>query len=540
MLKKIICDIFNEKEISFHNGLNVVCGDDAASNSIGKSNLLMIIDFVFGGEDYIHKNYDVVQNLGHHDFRYVFEFNNKEYFFIRNTNNYNFVSKCNQQFEVISMMQIDDYKLWLQKQYNCLLPGLTFRNIIGRYFRVYGKENLNEKKPIQYIEKERAQNSILYLIKLFNRYSALEDYEKQLKEIKDDKSILEGAVKKKYLPFVSTKKRFDENKKEIERIDFKLDEIKKEIQYSTIDLKSAISKEVMSLQIKKQELKKELDVYENRLLRTEKNIANNPVRINSELTKLKEYFPSFNIEKVNEVESFHMNIAKILNKEIEETKKEIYLNIDMIQQTIKSMDEKIEEKAKTKDISDTVFNELSELYTQKKLLEDANNNYIRKNDLTKTTKSYKKTYEEIREKTLDDICGLLNGEMYDLNKVIYNNQRKAPTLNIHGNNYSFNTSGDTGTGTAFANLISFDLAVLRLTCLPAIVHDLPLLKNIENNAMSNILALYYKEKEKQIFIAIDKINTYDQNAINIIKKAKVLELSKDKLLFIKNWKNNKL
>ena len=46
MLKKISCNIFLQKEIVFHEGLNAIVGDDIASNSIGKSTMLMIIDFV--------------------------------------------------------------------------------------------------------------------------------------------------------------------------------------------------------------------------------------------------------------------------------------------------------------------------------------------------------------------------------------------------------------------------------------------------------------------------------------------------------------
>ena len=91
MLKKISCNIFLQKEIVFHEGLNAIVGDDIASNSIGKSTMLMIIDFVFGGDDYISKNHDVVDNLGHHDFRFIFNFDNKDYYFIRSTNEYKFV-----------------------------------------------------------------------------------------------------------------------------------------------------------------------------------------------------------------------------------------------------------------------------------------------------------------------------------------------------------------------------------------------------------------------------------------------------------------
>lgn len=38
-----------KKVITFHKGLNVVLGDNKGTNSIGKSTLLMVIDFIFGG-----------------------------------------------------------------------------------------------------------------------------------------------------------------------------------------------------------------------------------------------------------------------------------------------------------------------------------------------------------------------------------------------------------------------------------------------------------------------------------------------------------
>lgn len=161
--------------------------------------------------------------------------------------------------------------------------------------------------------------------------------------------------------------------------------------------------------------------------------------------------------------------------------------------------------------------------------------YTKKKQLEVSVSQANDDLSELKEKALDEICNEINVKMYELNKEIYIDGRRAPTLNIHGNKYSFNTVGDTGTGTAFANLISFDLSLLELTCLPAIVHDLPLLKNIENAALEKIISIYSRSK-KQIFIAIDKLSSYDERAAHIIYKHKALQLSKDKLLFIKNWK----
>ncbi len=66
MLSEIRCDKFRMGSIQFHKGLNVILGDDNATNSIGKSTLLMIIDFALGGDSLLKHNGDIVDELGHH------------------------------------------------------------------------------------------------------------------------------------------------------------------------------------------------------------------------------------------------------------------------------------------------------------------------------------------------------------------------------------------------------------------------------------------------------------------------------------------
>ena len=74
MLKEIKSEQFIENPIKFSNGLNAVLGDDISTNSIGKSTLLMIIDFVFGGKSFITNDSGVIQKLGHQNFLFKFEF----------------------------------------------------------------------------------------------------------------------------------------------------------------------------------------------------------------------------------------------------------------------------------------------------------------------------------------------------------------------------------------------------------------------------------------------------------------------------------
>lgn len=93
MLVEIQCDKFQKNgemraPIRFHEGLNAVLGDDNGSNSIGKSTFLMILDFVFGGDDYVKKCTDVQDNVGEHTINFTFRFDGEDYHFSRNTVKY--------------------------------------------------------------------------------------------------------------------------------------------------------------------------------------------------------------------------------------------------------------------------------------------------------------------------------------------------------------------------------------------------------------------------------------------------------------------
>ncbi|MGC5328185.1 DUF2326 domain-containing protein [Brevibacillus sp. SYSU BS000544] len=536
MLKQIICNKFVEQRVIFHNGLNVVLGDELASNSIGKSTMLMIVDFCFGGDDYITKNRDAIENLGHHVFKFSFIFEEEEFFFLRKTAEYKFVSVCNENFEVQNAIKIDEYIKLLQVKYNCEVDELSFRNIIGRYFRVYGKENLNERKPIQYFEKEKQKDSIVALLKLFDRYKSIKEFENQIKDLTEEKNVILKAAKKELIPKIN-KSLFSQNEKRIKVLNEELTKLKDSIVSATLDIEALVSKEILALRKKKSDLVTQKNMYESRLQRTLTNIANRNINIDSELEQLVEYFPNFKIDQVRKIDQFHTSITKILKEELQKTEIEIKQQIALITSEIFDIDQVIKEKLTIQNAPKYTIEKVVEVASKIKQLTDENGFYSRKKNLEGNIKSAKEDLSLLKEKILSDVCNQINIKMFELNKEIYDDNRRAPTLTIVGERYSFNTFGDTGTGTAFANLITFDLALLDLTCLPAVTHDLPLLKNIENPALESIVELYSNNK-KQIFIAIDKINSYKAETAKIIMEHKVLELSRDKILFIKNWKKD--
>ena len=80
MLEKIICDKFVGADIAngtvaFHDGLNIVMGGEDADNSIGKSTMMLIIDYCFGGTSY--PNEDIVEKVKGHEIRWIMNFGDK-------------------------------------------------------------------------------------------------------------------------------------------------------------------------------------------------------------------------------------------------------------------------------------------------------------------------------------------------------------------------------------------------------------------------------------------------------------------------------
>ena len=86
-------------------------------------------------------------------------------------------------------------------------------------------------------------------------------------------------------------------------------------------------------------------------------------------------------------------------------------------------------------------------------------------------------------------------------------------------------------------MIIYDLAVLNMTNLPILIHDSYLLKQIADMPLEKLLQQYNKSK-KQIFIALDKIESYTIESQRILKEKKVLELSDNgNELFGYSWSN---
>lgn len=535
MLKTIECDKFTETPIVFHKGLNTIVGDDVASNSIGKSNMLMIIDFVFGGSDYIKRNTDTVKNLGEHLFKFSFEFEDETLYFSRDTQTFDTINICDKDYNIIKTIKTEGYLNLLKTKYSITNDDLSFRSILSLYFRIYGRENLNERKPLQLFNKQKESDAITILVKLFKKYQTIKKFDQQLTECKDKLKALKEATKNKFLPSL-TKDTFSKNNAKIKELEIELETAKESIIQNSVDIKTLITKEIIQLRDKKSTLVNRRNILEAKLKRTNQNISKQKANLELELKYFTDYFPNFNTDMIEKVDSFHGSLTKILKSELQSNKTILEQQISQLSLQIEKYDKEISDKLEVRDAPQYAVNRIVELVSQIKELQNDNGFYTQKTQLDEKIKTISEDLIELKEKVLAEISSDINSKMVELNNEIYYTERRPPVITLTDKKYSFQTFGDTGTGTACAGLISFDLSILELTDLPALAHDLPLLKNIEDNAVGNIMKLY-SQSNKQVFVAIDKVSSFDDETQKIIYNHRVLQLSKDKILFTKNWKN---
>jgi len=525
--------------IKFNSGLNAVLGDNVGSNSIGKSTFLMIIDFVFGGDDYIKKSQDVQRQIGRHLIQFAFKFHDETYYFSRDTIKYNRVNKCDSKYNVISDINNDEFKEFLLSKYPISLPLMSFRDIVSRYFRIYKRENLDENHPLHSVRQEKMESSITSLMKLFNVYANIEQLKKELKETTDKNNVFKESIKYNFIQQV-TPKQVKENKSAIQKLTIQLEEIssgknpEKQLFFNFLlsdDAKrlSMVKKELASLRQQKSRLESKITYIQN-------NLESDKSGLQDDFNELQTFFPSIDIKKFQEIETFHSKLRIILENEFRDEHQKTKVLLNQIEKSIEEHQAIIEiEKLP----SETTRKELDEYHNVKKQIEEReqqNNKYKYQQELREEVNIIQEQLETRQSGYLRELQNSITRKMEELNNFIYDDQKKAPILALeNGKKYIFETPDDTGTGTSYKGLVVFDLSILTLTPLPALVHDSVVLKQIADTPLEKILDLYQKTK-KQIFIAIDRVDTYSQRTQEILEQSVVLRLSDNgDELFGRSW-----
>lgn len=531
MLKKISCDKFlsNGKvrdPIIFHHGLNTVLGSSDAKNSIGKSTFLMIIDFVFGGSDYLSKDTkDTIDNVGHHTIKFEFEFNNETLYFSRSTDNPNFVNMCSSNYLIQRTITLDQFNKALAGRYGLIENDISLRDFIGRFFRIYHRETNSEKYPLRAATQENVNAGITALIKMFNLFGPIKNQD----SLKNEASLKETTFKKarnfNQIKAAKNNTDFKENIKKIDQLTKELEVLTAESQKGLTELDSFQAQELSLLKNDLSKLRRQRTQLRSQLLSYKDDGTYVKKDLKYSYESLKEFFPDANFQELESVENFHSKLSTILKKELRQTSEDIQSMLTVIEDSIKSCETKITQISSVPTISKAVLQKYAYLSKSIHTLNETNNNYTELQRLANLSKEEKAKYESLMKSTISSIAYNLNHWMKELNDILYNGTKTSPTIEIpDSSHYNFYTPHDTGTGSLFRGLIIFDLVMLNKTKLPAIVHDTIVLKHIEDETLEKLIPLY-NSTSKQVFIAFDRDTTYSESMQNILNATKVIKLS---------------
>jgi hypothetical protein len=537
----IQCDKFIENgkirpPITFKSGLNTILGDEFASNSIGKSTFLMILDFVFGGDDYVRRSIDVQINIGPHTINFVFEFEDGLHYFSRATDDSNCINVCDENYQSLRVISKNDYTSFLSKKFNLDLPGLTLRNAISRFFRVYGRETLDPKYPLQSATKESQSVGIDGLLKLFDRYEAVKKQKEMTKQAELEEKMFKGAQKFNYLPSVNNKEQYKKNEKRITELEKEIQHLIRENEGGLVELET-IQTESLS------ELRKQLKVAKREYTRLTNELDSIEIdRIKrhtwkADYEQLQQFFPEINMKKLEKIEHFHKTLTTLFKHEFKEKSTSLQSMIELVAQQIVQLEMKITELGNVPNVAHAILTKHCQKQKELDLLQAANNSY----DTQERLKHRRSQLEDQLNALILAVTAYtetdINAMMHELNNII-NGKRTAPHLTIKGaGRYTFSIPNDRGTGSQYKSLIIFDLVALIMTNLPVLAHDSVLLKQIEDRALEKILQLY-NETERQIFIVLDKKGSFTEKAQKILQETAILNLyPKGGELFGHAWNN---
>jgi len=532
MLKEINCKEFIKNPLIFDKGLNTILGDNYSTNSIGKSTLLMIIDFVFGGGSYMEKNSGAIKEFGHHSFNYKFVFNNIPYYYKRNTENHLIVSVCDKDYYPISEINAKSFTQELKNLY--LIENVSsFRSMVNPYSRIWGKGNYDVDKPIHNHIQNKESEAVDNLIKLFNLFSSISETKNKINNQEESKKILLGLHKKNYVQRI-TKTQFKKNEIEIERIQNEIKTIQNNLLKFTLNIEELTNKELIDLKTKKKKLLDSQSLILNKIRRLDLSLGKRKTK-SKYFTRLSEFFENPNEEKIEEIENFHSKISSILARELGATKKILEEENEYFKEDIKAIDLKIDSLLKNVKSPKFIVEKIYDLTIEANKLSNVNKFYQEKEEVVTDIKSLTEKLDETIVDILIEIQEKINNELIRINKEIHTEKKKIPSIKLKRNSYTFDHSSNTGTGKSFSDLIEFDLAILNLTELPFIIHDSVLFKNIEDFAVDKIIE-QYTNFDKQIFMALDGINKYNNVSQRILKDNNIIELSESKKLFNRDWR----
>ncbi|MCV6108236.1 DUF2326 domain-containing protein [Pseudomonas aeruginosa] len=536
MLKQIKCNLFNHKQIDFHDGLNIILGDDEAKNSIGKSSALLVIDFAMGGTSLLVDDAGVIKALGDHSYDITFEFKGEPLFVRRSTERPDIVDVCDSNYIKHDEMSLEAYREHLKRLYG--LSGLesTFRSIVSPFARIWNKGESDPDHPLAGASKEKLSAGIFRLLDLFERTSDVSVERAALQILKDKKDLMKRSMTAEIIPRITTTQ-YRSNQKLIKDNAQAISDLKDNFAGAITAYEALFDEKLREIQQSKNELIKQRSLTSARREKLQRDISGLSPRLTANIALVAQFFPEADLERLQQVEQFHKKIGKLVSRELKNELEALLNQESEINESITDLDQKIKLALNLKGTPTDLFAKVFELKEVTDKAREENKFFEQKTSIDESEAASKARLDAIYDQIFLSIESSINSELEEFNKIVYGPERNPSQLRIkNAKSYSFTSPLDTGTGKSYAGLVGFDIAVLSLTNLPFIIHDSMIYKNIEISATENIIRILSAFKKKQIFLAFDEAKKFNTETQKTLQSNKVLQLNRNQLLYIKDWR----
>lgn len=256
------------------------------------------------------------------------------------------------------------------------LQDLSFRDAVGRYIRVYGKNNCDEKHPLHYFAREENKKACDALVKLFDAYSPMKEAAKAATASEADLKTYKKAQTLKFIAKISSKE-FSRNQKAIEDINSQLCSISDNLEQGLLSVDAEASEQAIYLKRMLSRARSSRSKLINRKNMLEDNGTYVFSATTDNFSELAQFFPNVEIAHLSEIESFHRTISAAFKSELKSERAKIEKEISEYDLIIDEYEQQLRELISNPNLSKIILSRHAELLREKERMEQENCAYTK-------------------------------------------------------------------------------------------------------------------------------------------------------------------
>ncbi|GGG72218.1 DUF2326 domain-containing protein [Corynebacterium pelargi] len=221
----------------------------------------------------------------------------------------------------------------------------------------------------------------------------------------------------------------------------------------------------------------------------------------SDLAEFYTYFPQANHEKLETVEFYHHELSRILRSQLEEQQHVYRAQIEHLTEQIRQKKAHILALGESAFLDEETYNHALEVHGTVLRLEVQIKIYDEKEELRNQRKHL---LEDLLGKAVTGaITADFKAVMNEVNSELYphGDRKVCPKFRFKvttkGINYEFDHCGDRGSGAKSRHVAIFDVAMLRHTPLPFLIHDSAIIKLVGHAPVRELLSVYMQSASLQ-------------------------------------------